>query len=591
MDEPAGEVQFRCKLCQFTGSDKTEIAEHFLSEHIEVEYITPTKKGKIDKEKKEKLLNEKEKEGNDNFSEKSPSKKRGRPRGKTSSSVKSPKIAFSPEPATSQDDAGHLGRGMRKRKKKLSLDEVNSEDVDDDDDDNGDDVDGDDDHDDEDILDDEEHDNDSEFEDEATGEQILNEANKNMIKIKPLEFKPRRRGRPRKNERRSHRKRDRNWSTVDDVTPKNEERVKLNLVVPMKVFKKILRDRADEWQKTYDDEHSLNLFRCEVERCRGMGMPEAEFDVHMKCHVSNMEGFRCFICQFMCLHWRNMRHHYCKVHDQMLSKVTCDFEGCQKEFPKYGALRTHVTISHIKPDLVTKLSTSTSDLSEFSSYLDNVKIKKVGKEDHEEDDEDDGEEPRKQRGRPPKRKRPVGRPPKDTEGYNRRQNLQRRVHGEDREKFQRRLVAFVCEVCSAKFNEEEKLMEHSLRHYRNDDDQINCTECEGFVTGEESSLRIHMSEEHKRLLQLHRCDKCNFSSNRFHDLKKHNIVHTGAKNFMCDKCGKCTTTPYNLKVHYRRMHASDEEKKIKCISCEYRCADKAVLKVTFPLTYFPDLLY
>ncbi|XP_041453961.1 uncharacterized protein LOC121407097 [Lytechinus variegatus] len=586
MDEAGGEVQFRCKLCQFIGAAKSEIAQHFLSEHIEVEYITPTKKGKKadgksdegqkaeenedkkkKKKKKEKVADKVTEEEEVNFSPKLPSKKRGRPKGKKADAVKTKNKVLSPEPANLEDEPKHLGRGMRKRKKRMPLGGTNNDDVDESDD----------------GEDDVEEDDQINILEDEKGEQ--KETKKSVLKIKSWDIKSRR-GRPRKKERRAHRKKDRNW-TATDVESKKERRLKkqkLDIVVPTKVFKRILRDRTDEWQKTYNDKHSLDLYRCEVERCHGIGMAEAEFDVHMKCHVPNMEGFRCFICQFMCLHWRNMRHHYRKVHDQMLTWVSCDFEGCRKEFPKFGALKTHVALAHIKTPLVQKLKPPGTDLSEFSSYLDKkVKVDSYGanvntEQNNVEDEEEEDEEEPRRRGRPRKRKRPVGRPSKETEPPVKKQNLHHRMQGEDREKFQRRLVAFVCEVCTAKFNEEEKMTEHSHGHYRTGSNEIHCTECEEFVTSEQSSLQLHMVQEHKRLLQLHRCDRCNFSSNRFHDLKKHNIVHTGAKNYMCDKCGKCTTTPYNLKVHYRRMHALDEEKNIKCITCDYRCADKAVLK-------------
>ncbi|XP_071491748.1 uncharacterized protein [Diadema antillarum] len=340
------------------------------------------------------------------------------------------------------------------------------------------------------------------------------------------------------------------------------------------------------------------MFVCENESCR-RGMSEAELDVHTKCHVPNMEGFRCFICQFMCLHWRNMRHHYRKVHDQMLTKVACDYELCTKEFPRIAALRSHVTMIHIKPPLTKMLSAPDADLSEFSTYLEKKKIQNkslggsseavqgenqdVENDDDDDDDEEEEEEeeetPRKRGpGRPPKRKRPVGRPPKHEDPPKKRATYAKRLRGEDREKFQSRLVAFVCDVCHAKYNQEDVMLSHKYAHFREGSEQIHCTECSNFVAEAEDVIRMHMSAEHRHMLQLHRCDKCNFSSNRYHDLKKHRIVHTGAKDYMCDKCGKCTTTPYNLKVHYRRMHATDQEKNIKCISCEYRCADKAVLK-------------
>ncbi|PIK37452.1 putative zinc finger protein, partial [Apostichopus japonicus] len=148
---------------------------------------------------------------------------------------------------------------------------------------------------------------------------------------------------------------------------------------------------------------------------------------------------------------------------------------------------------------------------------------------------------------------------------------------------QRALVAYACDLCGAKYNDLDDLEKHRGSHEEIDDEDgstvMKCTECDGkFITSE--LLEEHVKQKHKRLLKLHRCHLCQFSSERRFDLKKHLVIHTGIKNYMCDQCGKCMSTPYNLKIHYLRLHATEEEKNITCSEddCDFKCADKAVLK-------------
>ncbi|PIK43688.1 putative zinc finger protein [Apostichopus japonicus] len=148
---------------------------------------------------------------------------------------------------------------------------------------------------------------------------------------------------------------------------------------------------------------------------------------------------------------------------------------------------------------------------------------------------------------------------------------------------QRALVAYACDLCGAKYNDLDDLEKHRGSHEEIDDEDgstvMKCTECDGkFITPE--LLEEHVKQKHKRLLKLHRCHLCQFSSERRFDLKKHLVIHTGIKNYMCDQCGKCMSTPYNLKIHYLRLHATEEEKNITCSEddCDFKCADKAVLK-------------
>lgn len=52
----------------------------------------------------------------------------------------------------------------------------------------------------------------------------------------------------------------------------------------------------------------------------------------------------------------------------------------------------------------------------------------------------------------------------------------------------------------------------------------------------------------------HVCLVCNKSFIRKHDLKRHQLIHTGTKPFTCGDCGKSFTQKIHLTIH-QRIHS------------------------------------
>ena len=62
------------------------------------------------------------------------------------------------------------------------------------------------------------------------------------------------------------------------------------------------------------------------------------------------------------------------------------------------------------------------------------------------------------------------------------------------------------------------------------------------------------------------CTKCDYSTDKRPDFKRHCVTHTGVKAYKCDTCGKCSSTKGNLTKHIKSVHTL--EKEYKCNVCE-----------------------
>ena len=545
------DTQFNCRLCSFVGTSKTEIAEHFLTDHIE-QYVSLSKASKADTE------TAKETEVTETPSKKSKSRGKAERHGKAANDEesseeqkKSKTLDEIMEQKLESDTSPGFGRGLRRRKTETPVKYT----MDDDDD-----------------------------EEEWLPKKDHEPTKKIHVKLKAPSMIAKGRGRPRKRGRRPRQPvftlkkkvtKDANKSPPSPPTPppkskkKEEVRKKVeerNLPIPNYVFNRIIDEQVGMWFQDYkQSRETMEMVRCPNDRCANM-MSKEEMEVHEKCHVPQLDGFRCCACGYISLHWAKMRVHYRTEHDTKLNAAMCNFEGCSKVFPCIGTklLQTHAIKAHIKPKLLEKLKSPDFDITEYEQYM------------IEPENDADRLSMAKKRGRP------------------RRQEIEEyedeEAEGDEgtglpkRKKFQRYKV-YVCTVCLARFKDELEMSEHKEEHYKKysgeSTDVIYCTECSEFTATDEEAMREHLSNKHKRMLHLHRCHECkNFSTNHYHDLKKHLVTHTGAKNYMCELCGRRTTTPFNLRIHYRRIHATEEEKKYDCVNCDYKCADKGILKVT-----------
>nr|XP_054748178.1 uncharacterized protein LOC129253775 [Lytechinus pictus] len=615
--------QFRCTLCNFTATSKGEIGNHFLTDHMEA-YVSPVKeedksgsttdsKGPgsdkvIDKEADEERDEHDESDDDyvdlfEEIEEKKPAPRpRGRPPGRsTGRPVGRPPKKNTQKPIKKQpyfyieeiddikeeepEEPQEFGRGMRRRKKAIPRHILRYE------------------------LDEDES-MDDEDDDQTEKKKVL--PKKRTSSFPSVELKPRgKRGRPRGSTSQERSKQDFEGPKISKKVPTLSK-----LPLSNKVIERILDDRVNEWYSTFQERHVLPI-PCPFEGC-ALDVTQAELDVHLQCHAANLEGFRCPIeeCNFLCPHWSNMRVHYRKVHDPAFYRLLCGLPGCSMIFPRIDkkSIFVHVTRKHLRPVLYDEMSSKNFNKEKYEKYVFAVKAEEVELNQALEDTECDEGEAETSLEEPsdamhveemsevgntetmsefdteyPKVKR-RGRPPGSTKAA----KLARIAAGEIIEKkdkkdkkgkgkrsFNRVMnnVSFFCDLCGGKYKSEQAVFDHKTLHYRDDNcNVLCCTECTEFTAEDSSELRDHVVSCHKRLLHLHRCDLCQFSTNRFHDLKKHILVHSGSKDYMCDKCGTCTTTAYNLRVHWRRYHAPDSEKNVKCFACDYVCADNGILK-------------
>lgn len=614
--EKEDDSQFRCMLCDYTATSKSEIGNHFLTDHMEA-YVSPIKEeGKAastkdskepdgEKEMEEKAgeeIGEDEEILAEEVEEKRPAP---RPRGRPPKKRNQKPIKKQPyyyieevevkeeggETGEGEEEPKEFGRGMRRRKKAIPRHILRYE-LDDD----------------EEFMDDEDY-------NENEERNVL--PKKRVPTIPPIVMKGKR-GRPRSSG--SQEKGGQDEGSPKSKTPKIFKKTPTVSKLPLsdKVIERILDDRVNEWYLVFQEKHVLPI-PCPFNGC-ALDVTQAELDVHLQCHAANLEGFRCPVdeCNFLCPHWSNMRVHYRKTHEPTFYRLLCDLDGCAMIFPRIDkkSIHIHVTRKHLRPELHDELSSKDFNIEKYEKYISIVKaeeadlMKQVG-----EQAEDDGEEAGTSLGehsnavhvqqmsaveqletesdfdtensRLKKRGRPRGstkaaKLARIAAGEVFEKKGKRDKKGKGKRSIQRVMnnVSFFCDVCGGKYKSEQAVFDHKTLHYRDENcNVLRCTECTEYSTEESSELREHVALSHKSLLHLHRCDDCQFSTNRYHDLKKHILVHSGSKDYMCDKCGTCTTTAYNLRVHWRRYHAPESEKNVKCFACDYMCADNGILKV------------
>jgi len=122
----------------------------------------------------------------------------------------------------------------------------------------------------------------------------------------------------------------------------------------------------------------------------------------------------------------------------------------------------------------------------------------------------------------------------------------------------------VCEECGSSFLDRKKLSQHARRVHRRALN-LTCKRCP-FRTSEEQSLEAH-SKWHARLrlkrgsgddleTALHKCDRCDYASRHLYMVRIHvKTVHEGARDHVCEECGKRFSRLQNCKTHMRAVHS------------------------------------
>nr|XP_049704094.1 zinc finger protein 91 isoform X4 [Helicoverpa armigera] len=130
----------------------------------------------------------------------------------------------------------------------------------------------------------------------------------------------------------------------------------------------------------------------------------------------------------------------------------------------------------------------------------------------------------------------------------------------------------ICHFCNEGFKEYWLKELHLTKVHGVTPKIYNCSACE--KTFSSPSLvkvhirRFHMMEKNKK------CPHCDRAFFRATDLKKHMLIHTGARDFKCEVCQKCFAKKSTLTQHMR-IHNND--RRFKCEICDQAFVQKPSL--------------
>ncbi|XP_050403539.1 PR domain zinc finger protein 10 isoform X1 [Patella vulgata] len=125
-----------------------------------------------------------------------------------------------------------------------------------------------------------------------------------------------------------------------------------------------------------------------------------------------------------------------------------------------------------------------------------------------------------------------------------------------------------CEICDKSYIREESFKFHQAMHQATDTDSLNCFICdECFKT--KTDLISHLKDVHNRYqsitgkartLKCPECDKM-FLCNK--DVKRHMVVHTKRKDYLCEFCSQVFGRKDHLSRHYKCAHPNGAASKVK----------------------------
>ncbi|XP_038067492.1 zinc finger protein 667-like [Patiria miniata] len=334
-------------------------------------------------------------------------------------------------------------------------------------------------------------------------------------------------------------------------------------------FQQKMDEELKVWSDSWIEDHKSVTETCSNASC-GLQLPAKELKLHERCHMQSYYGFKCPHCEYMHSRWRNMRCHiYSDHYENEKPLLHCDWPDCTGSFTLLWGLKRHVLRDHIRPKLVKMHALKQEEAS--PAEMGETEPTTEDKAELESKEESDDHIIVKASTR---RRRSKGME-EIVEAGTAEEEAEKKVR--NRKKIHRIAWLPSCSVCDAKNISIENMDAHIALHVVKDSDSVKCSEC-NIVVDDSSKLKAHMKEQHKRLLKVFRCEQCKYAGDRHYDYRKHLLTHADTKPCMCEVCGKLMSTPYNLKVHILRVHATDEQKTIHCEHCEYRFADKIVLK-------------
>ncbi|ELK36473.1 PREDICTED: zinc finger protein PLAGL1 [Myotis davidii] len=139
--------------------------------------------------------------------------------------------------------------------------------------------------------------------------------------------------------------------------------------------------------------------------------------------------------------------------------------------------------------------------------------------------------------------------------FNRKDHLKNHLQTHDPNK-----VSFVCEQCGKKYHTMLGYKRHLALHKANSGD-LTCGVC-ALVLRSTEVLLIHLKSHaddkpHGNKQKKHRCDHCERLFYTRKDVRRHMVVHTGCKDFLCQFCAQRFGRKDHLTRHTKKTHLQE----------------------------------
>lgn len=316
-------------------------------------------------------------------------------------------------------------------------------------------------------------------------------------------------------------------------------------------------DNNDNNDDDDDDLQSLNPIKKELlnTKLRGSGGSKPcpicgmilsstyNLTLHLRRH-NNEKPFKCDKCPAAFTLRYELSSH-AAVHSKVRPFI-CKF--CGKGFKNVGSLRTHFRIHGFKDHkckyCALRFKSKEERFEHESSAHNNDIVKYKCKYCYKSYADEDGLEYHEiHYHSKTKIKEPVAR-------------KERKYNGED-------FKYYSCSKCPDRFKYKKDQIYHYQQYHEEEFSKLfeKCKICGKLLT--QKYMSSHM-EAHEGILP-HKCQDCDYQTNRKNDLKNHQLTHTRNYRFKCSYCNKS----YRTNSHVRQCERRHEgPKDIKCLKCE-----------------------
>ena len=111
-----------------------------------------------------------------------------------------------------------------------------------------------------------------------------------------------------------------------------------------------------------------------------------------------------------------------------------------------------------------------------------------------------------------------------------------------------------CDICSNSYVGMSAFNSHKKSHTQGNMCDLCGKELSTQSCLEKHRLKVHGTEDEKNSAKKYKCKSCPsrfYSNNR---LTEHELIHSDAKTFQCDRCDFMSKTPHALTIHVNRKH-------------------------------------